>query len=74
MCLEPERRMASLPRGAVLRRQIATLVRVTALVEDENERTAKLPTAQARAIELFAEVQRRALIAPGIRESQASDA
>ena len=44
------------------------------LVEDEDTRVARLLDAQAKAAELFAEVEARGLIAAGISERQASDA
>jgi hypothetical protein len=43
-------------------------------VEDEDVRVARLLDAQAKAAELFADVETRGLIAPGIGERQASDA
>jgi hypothetical protein len=47
---------------------------VAELVEDEDTRVARLLDAQAKAAELFAEVQARGLIAAGVGERQASDA
>jgi Xaa-Pro dipeptidase len=47
---------------------------VTELVEAEDVRVARLLDAQAKAAELFAEVEARGLIAAGISERQASDA
>jgi Xaa-Pro aminopeptidase len=47
---------------------------VTELIEDEAVRTAKLLEAQAKAVELFAAVEERGLLAPGVSEVQASDA
>jgi hypothetical protein len=47
---------------------------VAELVEDEDTRVARLLDAQAKAAELFAEVETRGLIAPGLGERQASDA
>jgi Xaa-Pro aminopeptidase len=44
------------------------------LVEDEGVRTARLLDAQAKAVELFAEVESRGIIAPGVGERAASDA
>ena len=44
------------------------------LVEDEDTRVARLLDAQAKAAELFAEVETRGLIVPGVGERQASDA
>jgi hypothetical protein len=44
------------------------------LVEDEDVRVARLLDAQAKAAELFADVETRGLIAPGIGERRASDA
>lgn len=44
------------------------------LVEDEDTRVTRLLDAQAKAAELFAEVEGRGLIAPGVGERQASDA
>ena len=44
------------------------------VIEDEDVRAARLLDAQARAAELFAAVEARGLIAPGIREAEASDA
>jgi hypothetical protein len=42
--------------------------------EDEDVRAARLLDAQAKAAELFAAVEERGLIAPGVREIEASDA
>jgi Xaa-Pro aminopeptidase len=42
--------------------------------EDEDVRAAKLLDAQAKAAELFAAVEERGLIAPGVREVEASNA
>jgi hypothetical protein len=47
---------------------------VAELVEDEDVRVARLLDAQAKAAELFADVETRGLIAPGIGERHASDA
>jgi Xaa-Pro aminopeptidase len=47
---------------------------VTELVEDEDVRTARLLDAQGKAAELFAEIETRGLITPGVGERQASDA
>lgn len=47
---------------------------MTELIEDEAARAAKLLDAQAKAAELFAAVERRKLIAAGMREIQASNA
>jgi hypothetical protein len=44
------------------------------LVEDEGVRSARLLDAQARAAELFAAIEPRGIIAPGVRETEASDA
>ena len=44
------------------------------LVEEEHVRAARLLDAQAKAAELFAAVQERAIIAPGVREMAASNA
>jgi Xaa-Pro aminopeptidase len=44
------------------------------LVEDEQVRAARLLDAQAMAVKLFAEVEQRGIIAPGIGERAASDA
>ncbi len=43
-------------------------------IDDEGRTTAKLIEAQDRAVVLFDEVRRRCLIAPGVREVEASDA
>jgi Xaa-Pro aminopeptidase len=42
--------------------------------KDEGERAARLLDAQAKAVELFAAVETSGIIAPGVREVQASDA
>jgi Xaa-Pro aminopeptidase len=52
----------------------ATVRIVVELVEDEDVRIARLLDAQAKAAELFTEVENRGLIAPGTGERQASDA
>jgi Xaa-Pro aminopeptidase len=44
------------------------------LVEDEGVRSARLLDAQAKAAELFAAIEPRGIIAPGVREIEASDA
>jgi Xaa-Pro aminopeptidase len=44
------------------------------LVEDEDVRAARLLDAQAKAAELFAAIEPRGIIAPGVREVEASDA
>jgi Xaa-Pro aminopeptidase len=44
------------------------------LVEDEDVRSARLLDAQARAAELFAAIEPRGIIAPGVLETEASDA
>ena len=44
------------------------------VIDDEDVREARLLQAQARAVELFAMVGRRGIVAPGIRELQASNA
>lgn len=44
------------------------------VIEDEAVRARRLLAAQAKAVELFDEVQRRGLLAPGVRETEASDA
>jgi Xaa-Pro dipeptidase len=44
------------------------------LVEDEDVRVARLLDAQAKAEELFEEVEARQIIAPGVGEKEASDA
>jgi Xaa-Pro aminopeptidase len=44
------------------------------VIEDENVRADKLCAAQAKAVELFAAIERLGVIAPGVREVQASDA
>jgi Xaa-Pro aminopeptidase len=54
--------------------RVGTVGTVTELVEDEDVRTARLLDAQAKAAELFAEIETRGLITPGIGERQASDA
>ena len=43
-------------------------------MHDDTSRAAKLLDAQAKAVDLFAEVERRGLIAPGVGERAASDA
>jgi hypothetical protein len=47
---------------------------VAEAIDDEGRTTAKLIEAQDRAVVLFDEVRRRCLIAPGVREVEASDA
>ncbi|AHH96678.1 M24 family metallopeptidase [Kutzneria albida] len=47
---------------------------MTELIEDEAERAARLLDAQDKAARLFAEVRARGILAPGVRESQASAA
>jgi Xaa-Pro aminopeptidase len=47
---------------------------VATLIEDEAVRAANLLQAQAKAVELFAAVERSGLLAPGVTEVQASDA
>jgi len=47
---------------------------VAGLIEDEDVRAERLLQAQASAVELFAIVERRGIIAPGVCEIQASDA
>jgi Xaa-Pro aminopeptidase len=47
---------------------------VSDYIDDEDERAAGLLEAQAKAVELFAEVEQRGLLAPGVSEVQASDA
>jgi hypothetical protein len=47
---------------------------VTGLIDDEQLRAANLLLAQARAVELFAIVEQRRIITPGMREIQASNA
>ncbi len=44
------------------------------LIEDEDVRTARLLDAQAKAADLFAAIEPRGIIAPGVRETEASDA
>jgi hypothetical protein len=44
------------------------------LVEDEGVRSARLLGAQAKAADLFAAIEPRGIIAPGVRETEASDA
>ena len=44
------------------------------LVEDETVRATRLLDAQAKAVELFAEVEARGILAPGVRETEASNA
>jgi hypothetical protein len=46
---------------------------VAGLIEDEDVRAERLLHAQARAVELFAIVEQRGIIAPGVCEIQASD-
>jgi Xaa-Pro aminopeptidase len=46
---------------------------MTELIEDEAVRAARLLDAQAKAAELFAEVEARHVLAPGVREVAASD-
>jgi Xaa-Pro aminopeptidase len=48
--------------------------RVSGLAEDEDARAARLLDAQAKAAELFAAIEAHGLIAPGVREVEASDA
>ena len=48
--------------------------RPAALVEDENERAARLLEAQAKAAGLFAAIEPRGIIAPGVREVETSNA
>ena len=50
------------------------MVTVAGLIEDEDIRAERLLQAQARAVELFAIVEQRGIIAPGVSEVQASDA
>ena len=47
---------------------------MTTLVEDEEARAARLLDAQAKAVELFAAIEPRGIIAPGVRETEASKA
>jgi Xaa-Pro aminopeptidase len=47
---------------------------MTALIEDEDIRAARLLDAQDKAVELFAAVGERDIVAPGVTEVQASDA
>jgi Xaa-Pro aminopeptidase len=47
---------------------------VAALIEDEEVRAARLLWAQARALELFAVVEQRSVVKPGLSEVQASNA
>jgi Xaa-Pro aminopeptidase len=47
---------------------------MTEPVDDEDVRAAKLLEAQAKAVELFAVVEQRGVLAPGVTEVQASDA
>jgi Xaa-Pro aminopeptidase len=47
---------------------------VVRLVEDEEVRAARLLDAQAKAVELFAAIEPNGIIAPGVREVQASKA
>jgi Xaa-Pro aminopeptidase len=44
------------------------------LVEDEGERAARLLDAQVKAAKLFAAIEPRGIIAPGVRETESSDA
>ena len=44
------------------------------LVEDEATRAARLLDAQAKAVALFSEVEARGILAPGVRETEASNA
>lgn len=44
------------------------------LIEDEALRATRLLDAQDKAVALFAEVQARGLVAPGVRETEASNA
>ena len=44
------------------------------LVEDEATRATRLLDAQAKAVALFSEVQARGILAPGVRETEASNA
>ncbi len=48
--------------------------RLAGLVEDEDVRAARLLDAQAKAAELFAAIEPRSIIAPGVRETEASNA
>ena len=48
--------------------------RVTTLVEDEDTRAARLLEAQDKAGGLFAAIEPRGIIAPGVREVEASNA
>ena len=47
---------------------------MTTLLEDEEARGARLLDAQAKAVELFAAIEPRGLIRPGVRETEASNA
>jgi Xaa-Pro aminopeptidase len=47
---------------------------MTDLIEDDAARIAELVAAQAKAVELFAAVEARGIVAPGVSEAQASDA
>lgn len=47
---------------------------MTGLIDDEDARAANLLLAQARAVELFATVEQRGIIMPGVTEIQASNA
>ncbi len=47
---------------------------MTTLVEDEEARAARLLDAQVKAVELFAAIEPRGLIRPGVREIEASNA
>jgi Xaa-Pro aminopeptidase len=44
------------------------------LIEDETVRAANLLDAQAKAVELFTEIEARGILVPGVRETVASDA
>lgn len=44
------------------------------VVEDEDLRAERLLAAQEKAVELFAAVEERGILAPGVRETEASDA
>lgn len=56
------------PRGAVVNRTTTVII-----VTDESTRTARLREARAKAVELFAQVEKRDMIAPGERERAVSD-
>lgn len=47
---------------------------MTVLIDDEDARAARLLDAQAKAVELFAAVAERGVIASGMREAEASNA